>query len=186
MDAIALLTNRMSAMTSSLHAIVEDVGDVDLTRPIAPGTSPVGLTLWHLPRTQDWIVNTTIRGTDEVVDSFSGRLPDPEVYGFGTALTPEQAQQAASEVALDDLLAYADAVGASVVEWLATLTEADLDTVPPLLDRQQRRAAYCTEGALEEVAGLVGLPVGVLMLRPALSHLLWHMGEVELLLHLGR
>ena len=37
-----------------------------------------------------------------------------------------------------------------------------------------------------QAAEEAGLPVGVLLLRPGLSHLLWHMGEVDLLLQLDR
>ena len=40
--------------------------------------------------------------------------------------------------------------------------------------------------ALAEIPGLIGQPVGVLLMRPALSHLFWHMGEVELLTQLAK
>jgi hypothetical protein len=185
-NSIELLRNRASAVTATLHSLVDQAGDVDLARPVVAGTSPLGLTLWHIPRTQDWLLNTTILGRREVADDFEGRLPDPERYGFGTGLSGEAVEQAAAQVDPADLLRYADAVGAAVDTWLGSLSEADLDAVPPLMDRQQTRPAYSTPQALEEVSGLAGLPVGVLLLRPGLSHLLWHMGEVDLLLQLDR
>jgi hypothetical protein len=143
------------------------------------------MTLWHIPRTQDWLVHTTIRGVPEVADGFREGLPDPELYGFGTGLTPEQATEAASQVRLPALLAYADAVGTAVDTWLTSLSEQDLDVVPPLLERQGARAAYSTPAALAEVEGLSGMSVGVLLMRPALGHLFWHLGEIDLLLQLA-
>ena len=132
---------------------------MDAVQPVLPGTSPLGLTLWHLPRVQDWLVNTTIRNAPEVVAEFPG-LPDPERFGFGTGLTPHDAGDAARAV--------------------------DLDWVPPFAERQQTRASYCTPAALADVAGLHGVPVGVLLMRPAISHVFHQAGEIELLIDVAR
>ena len=150
-----------------------------------PGTSPLGLTLWHIPRTQDWLLNTVIRGAPEVADRHRDGLPDPDRYGFGTGLTPEEAGEAAAEVRLPALLAYGDAVVAAMDAWFSSATVQDLDVVPPLLERQSARAAYTKPEALAEVEGLVGLPVGVLLMRPTLGHLFAHIGEIDLLLQLA-
>jgi hypothetical protein len=187
MDSIALLRNRIGAVNVALHDLVGRVDGVDLVEPVLPGTSPVGLTLWHMPRTQDWLVHTTIRAVPEVVDSFPpDGLPDPDAYGFGTGLTPERARAAAAAVSPEALLTYADAVTAAIDGWLETLGEPDLDEVPDLLGRQQSRAAYATDAALPDVAHLDGLPAGVLLLRPATSHVFMHTGEVDLLLHAAK
>lgn len=187
MDAIALFRNRVAAVNTSLHGLVGKVDGLDLTRPVVPGTSPLALTLWHLPRTQDWLVHTCIRTVPETVERF-GRdgLPDPERYGFGTGLAPDDAEAAARDVEVTTLLEYADAVAADIDGWLASITEGELDVVPPLLDRQQARAAYTTPGALDEVTGLDGLPTGVLLVRPALSHQFWHLGEMDVLAQVAR
>ena len=122
MDSIALLRNRIGAVNAALHDLVGQVDGVDLVEPVIAGTSPVGLTLWHMPRAQDWLVHTTIRAVPEVADSFPpDGLPDPEEYGFGTGLTPERARAAAAEVSPEALLAYADAVTADIDGWLETL-----------------------------------------------------------------
>ena len=183
MDAIALLSNRIVAVNAALHGFVDDLTGADWATPVAPGTSPLGLTLWHVPRTQDWLVHTSIRGVPEVADGPSyGGLPDPDVYGFGTALTPEQAAEVAGAVKPDALLGYADEVRDRVVEWLATLTESDLDEpVAGFDDRQHTRPAYSTPAALEEVSHLGVLPLGQLLLRPAIAHLYMHLGEIEVL-----
>ena len=187
MNAVALLRNRMGAVNAALHDLVGEVEGVGLAEPVVAGTSPLGLTLWHIPRTQDWLVHTTIRAVPEVVDDFPrAGLPDPDEYGFGTGLTPERARAAAADVRPDALVAYADAVTGAIDGWIATLDDADLDDVPDLIGRQSRRPAYETPEALPDVAHLAGLPAGVLLLRPAISHVFMHAGEVEALTHTAK
>ena len=184
MDAIALLRNRVEAVGGSARSLIDRADGLDWVNPVLPGTSPLGLTLWHLPRTVDWLVNTTVRGADEVADSADfADLPDPDTYGFGTGLSAQQAGEAAAQVGAQMLLAYADAVHRAADAWLATLCEADLDSpVVGFRERQQRRPSYCTDAALAEVQHLPDLPLGELLLRPAISHLLMHGGELDLLL----
>lgn len=182
MDAIAILRNRSAAVTAGLVDAVGRLDGIDLVKPVAPGTSPLGLTLWHVPRAQDWLVQGSVRGVPEVAERFLDGLPDPELYGFGTGLSADQAEAAAAAVDPARLVAYATAVRDEVDAWLATLTEADLDAVPPFEARQASRAAYSTPAALDDVVGLYGLTTGVLLLRPATTHVMRHLGEVDALL----
>ena len=186
MDAIAMLRNRTAAVTASLVDLLDGLAGIDLVEPVVPGTSPLGLTLWHVPRTQDWLVQTSVRGVPEVADRFLDGLPDPVRYGFGTGLTPDAVIEAARAVRPDRLVAYARAVGEEIDAWLATLTEADLDAIPPFDARQATRAAYSTPAALAEVQGLGGLSVGRLLLRPAMTHVFRHLGEIEILGQIAR
>jgi hypothetical protein len=184
MNAVDLLRNRVAAVGANTRAFVTDAEDIDWTTPVLPGTSPLGLTLWHLPRTVDWLVNTTVRGVPEVADdpAFAG-LPDPDTFGFGTGLSPQQASAAAAAVRPELLLAYAEVVHRVADEWLAAVSPEELDDpVAGFRDRQQTRPSYCTEAALAEVGHLPDLPLGALLLRPAISHLLMHGGEVDLLI----
>lgn len=184
MNAVELLRNRIAAVGAMGRSLVSDADGIDWAKPVLPGTSPLGLTLWHLPRTVDWLVNTSIRGTTEVVDEprFAD-LPDPDRFGFGAGLTAEQVAEAAATVRPDPLLAYVDEVHRVADEWLATVSADDLDRpVSGFADRQRARPAYCTEAALAEVAHLPDLPLGALLVRPAVSHLLMHAGEIDLLI----
>jgi hypothetical protein len=185
-DAIAMLRNRNAAVTASLLDAIGPLDGVDLVRPVAPATSPLGLTLWHVPRTQDWLVQASVRGVPEVAEGFVGGLPDPEAYGFGTGLSEQQAAAAAAAVDTNRLPAYAVAVRDAVDAWLASLSDADLDAVPPFAARQQVRSAYSTPGALRAVDSPDGLSTGVLLLRPATTHLFRHLGEVDALLSIAR
>src|SRR4051794_14101483 len=188
MNAIELLANRVNGIAGGLTGMVGEAGHVDWVTPVRPGTSPIGLTFWHVPRTQDWLVNTCVRGGDEVADRPEfATLPDPDTFGFGTGLSPEQAAEAAGYVKPEPLLAYAEAVRADIVNWLGGLSDDDLDVpVTDFMARQRRRPAYCTDEALAEVAHLPELPLGALLLRPVMSHVLMHLGEVEILVQLAR
>ena len=184
MDAVGMVRNRVAAVRAQSRALADAAAGLDWATPVLPDTSPLGLTLWHLPRTLDWLVNTTIRGAHEVADDQRfGDLPDPDTFGFGTGLSAEQARTAAANVRPEPLAAYADAVHEVTDEWLATLTAEDLDrAVPEFRERQRSRPAYNTPAALAEVEHLPDLPIGVLLMRPATSHLLMHLGELELLI----
>ena len=187
MDALALISNRVGAVNSNLHSMVDRARDVDWVTPVAPGMSPIGLTFWHVPRTLDWLVNTSVKGGTEVADSPEfASLPDPQAYGFGTGLTPAEASAAAAQVDPDLLLTYADTVHKGVETWLGSLSADDLDRPPAGFDERQRtRPAYCTPAALAEVEGLGQLPLGVLLMRPAVSHLLMHFGELDVLIQMS-
>src|SRR3954453_20317654 len=132
MDAVEMVRNRVAAVRSQSRALAESAADLDWATPVLPDTSPLGLTFWHLPRTLDWLVNTTIRGTREIADDQRfGDLPDPDTFGFGTGLTNDQAPTAAASVHPDTLAAYADGVREATDGWLATLSPEDLDQPVP-------------------------------------------------------
>jgi hypothetical protein len=183
-DAVALLRNRVEAVGANTRSLIAQAEGVDWVTPVLPGTSPLGLTLWHLPRTVDWLVNTTVLGAAEVADSPAyADLPAPDVFGFGTGLTQEQASELAGHVRAQPLLAYVEKVHAMADAWLATLSDEDLDApVAAFRDNQRRRPSYSTDAALAEIQHLPDLPLGQLVLRPAISHLLMHGGEIDLLI----
>lgn len=183
MDAVAIVRNRLAGVRATLGSLAESASELSWQRPVLPGTSPIGLTFWHLPRTVDWLVNTTVRGVPEVADDGRfGDLPDPDRFGFGTGLLPAMAEEAAAQVHRAALAAYTEAVVDTADDWLATLTDDDLDQpVPDFLARQQARPSYATPAALAEVQGLVGLPVGMLLARPTMGHLFMHLGELGVL-----
>src|SRR4051794_16969469 len=187
MDAVALVRNRVGAVNANLHVMVGRSSEVDWITPVAPGLSPIGLTLWHIPRTLDWLLNTCIRATTEAADRREfGSLPDPNQYGFGTGLTPAEASVAAGTVDADLLLQYADQVHDEFDDWLSSLADGDLDApVEGFDERQNARPSYCTPAALAEVEGLGELPLGLLLMRPAVSHVLVHFGELDTLLQLA-
>ena len=187
MKTADLLRNRVAAVASATRDLRAETAALDWARPLLPGTSPLGLTFWHLPRTLDWVVNTCIRDTPEVADgAVYGSLPDPDRYGFGTGLSAEEAATAAAAVDRGELETYADAVHANVDEFLASLSDDDFDrVVSEFAERQNKRPAYATPGALAAVSHLNALPLGVLFARPGMAHLMMHTGEIDLIKQLS-
>jgi len=187
MNTADLLRNRVAAIAGAARDLRADTASLDWTRPLLPGTSPLGLTFWHLPRTLDWVVNTCILDRPEVADGPAyGNLPDADRFGFGTALSPEAVAAVAGGVDRAELETYADAVHTQVDEFLASLSDADFDrVVSEFADRQGRRPAYSTPGALEQVKHLQALPLGVLFARPGMAHLTTHLGEIDLIKQLA-
>jgi hypothetical protein len=188
MDARVLIHNRMQGALNYCGELIGESVGVDWRTPAFVGASPVALTLWHIPRTLDWLVNTSVRGVAEVADRPSyGELPSPDVYGFGTGLTPEQVATAAELVNHDDLLRYVTEVGESVQEWLASVDPVLLDDpIVEFDERQHYRPAYVRPAALAEVDTLGVLPLGILLARPGIAHLFMHLGEADVLLQLTR
>jgi hypothetical protein len=188
MRAVDLVRSRVSAAGGSVQDLIGQTRDLDWATPLLPGTSPIGLTLWHLPRTLDWLVQTSIRGETEVADGASyGDLPDTDRFGFGTGLSADEAATAAALVRPDALLAYNDAVLRTVDQWLATLGDDDLDKpVDGFDDRQRTRPSYVKPEAVAAIEGLGQLSLGLLLQRPSMTHLFRHLGEVDLIAQLAR
>jgi hypothetical protein len=136
----------------------------------------------------DWLVNGSVRGVSEVADGPGyGELPNPDLFGFGSGLTPAQVAAASEAVNREDLLRYVSEVGESVLDWLAVIDPALLDhPVSEFYERQNRRPSYATPEALDEIDGLGGLPLGILLVRPGVSHLFAHLGEANVLIQLER
>jgi hypothetical protein len=167
---------------SLFHDIAGDVTERELTAPVFPGSSLLGFTLWHLPRTQDWAVQTVIRGLPEVIADARwhgrGRLRTP---GIGAGFTPEEVAQLASGLVLADVLDYADAVHHTTLDWLSALRDDDLDTIPAMEAHEAAYPEYQRPAFRAEVAGLEGKPVWRFVAGPCVGHTREHLGEVGIL-----
>lgn len=96
----------------------------------------------------------------------------------------QQAESIAAAVGAGVLAAYNDAVRAEALPWLAELNDSELDRVPDFR-AQQERGGYARPEVWQEIADLEGLPVGIFLLRPCVSHVRVHLGEIDLLLQLA-
>jgi DinB superfamily len=117
MRAIELLTIQLNGVNGLYHKVADDLTASEWTTRVFDGCNRIGFTLWHLPRTLDWAVQTVIRGAPEVITAttWSGRgaLQTP---GIGAGMTPEEADALAAMVSPADVLAYADAVHQTTLE----------------------------------------------------------------------
>jgi len=174
-------------VTASFDRITEYVGKADgpaWSKTVAPGTNPVGFTLWHCARTIDWAVQCSIRGIDEVAVRPEWRDRWPAGAWFGAGVSADLARDLPKQVGPGVVAAYNEAVRAETLGWLSGQDEAALDA-PPEFREHQTRAGYGAPEIWKEVADLEGIPTGMLLLRPAMNHVRVHTGEVSLLLQLA-
>jgi hypothetical protein len=130
MDVADLLIEEFGRLPEVVREAVEGL-DVDLlTASPAPGANTIAWLVWHLTRIQDHHVSELLDAdqryiTDAWHERF-GRGPDSQDHGYGHSAADVASVRPASG---GDLLGYYDAVHARTLEYLGTLSAADLDRV---------------------------------------------------------
>src|SRR5262245_66493387 len=130
-NAMALLAHQWTTVNAGLHSLAHDLRPDEWAFRLAPGQNLLGFTLWHVPACQDWTVQTWVRNAPEVRDrdawiGWAGF----ERLGMAFGISLAEADAVARSTSVDAVLAYADAVLAESLDWLATVTDSDLDGVP--------------------------------------------------------
>ena len=126
-----LLVEGFGRLPDLVKGAVEGLSAEQLRWAPAPGANTIGWLVWHLTRVQDEHVADLIDGAEQVwvggdwAPRF-GLKPDPDDTGYGHTAAQVQAVRPDGPEAL---IGYFEAVSARTVEWLATLTEQDLDRV---------------------------------------------------------
>ena len=130
MRATDVLLDGLGRISENVHALLSDVDSEILNRAPSPGANTIAWLVWHLARVQDSHV-ADVAGTDEVwvtggwVDRFG--LPfSPADIGYG------HSAEEAGRVVVDDaelLRDYYDATHAVSMDYIASLTDSDLDRV---------------------------------------------------------
>ena len=130
MRATDVLIDGLGRVSENVHAVLDGLGPEHLNRTPAPGANSIAWLVWHLTRVQDSHV-AGVADTDEVwvgggwVDRFD--LPfSPADTGYGHSGAD------VSRVVVDDpalLRAYYDATHAVSVDYIASLTDSDLDRI---------------------------------------------------------
>lgn len=182
MRATVLLQRQFAPINTVLHDIAADLTPDELTMRILPRTNLLAFDLWHVARTQDWAVQTLARGLPEEIENprwqGRGRLA---TYGIGVGLSEAQADELARSLALDDILAYADAVHQSTMSWLDTLSDEALDERPDVPAHLARYPVYLEAAMREEVPWMYEQPPVWRCLAPALAHVREHLAVMGLL-----
>jgi hypothetical protein len=149
--------------------------------------NPPGFTLWHCARSIDWQVNCEIRGIREVAahPQWKGRLAQDAWFGYEISL--EAACQVAATVSRPDLVVYVDELKASVISWLDTLSEDELDAEPDLRSNYRSNGDYVRVPQLETwIKEDGGTPVWRLLTGACIGHVRVHTGEVRALNQIRR
>jgi hypothetical protein len=182
MRATVLLTRQLAAVQQILHDVADDLTVEELATRVLPGTNLVAFDLWHVARTQDWAVQTMARGVPELIDEprwrGHGRLA---TQGIGVGLSEAEADELARDVALADILAYADALHQNTLEWLGTLPDEALDEQPDVPSRLARYPVYLEAAMREEVPWMYERPPVWRCLAPAIGHVRDHLSVIDLL-----
>jgi len=186
-----MLRQQLHTVNLRFQHTATDLTVDELTARPLPGVNPIGFILWHMARSQDWAVNTAIRGRPELIKLEPWSWSPLAHPGIGTGFDEAEALEVAREVELRPLLAYADAVHHDTVAWLESISEADLDTIPDVAAHDSLYAEYQTPGFRAEmdggpehddaVADKGGLPAWIFLTSVALTHLHRHLGEVDLI-----
>jgi hypothetical protein len=176
------LTAQFSVVNTNLHEIANNLTPDELVTRTLPNTNLIGFDLWHAARAQDWAAQTMARGVPEVLeDARWPSLGSPFRFGIGVGMTEAEADALARSVALPDLLAYADAVHQTIVTWLATLRDDDLDARPDVPAHIARYAPYLSDTMRAEVPWMYEQPPLWRCLSPGLGHVREHLAEIDLL-----
>ena len=130
MDAKDILTDAFGRLPELVHGAVHDLTPEQLRWQPADGANPIGWLVWHLTRVQDDHV-AEVMGAEQIYLTGDwaprfGLKADPSDIGYGH--TAEQVAAVAPESA-QVLEEYFSAVHARTVEYLASLSEEDLDRV---------------------------------------------------------
>lgn len=130
MDVAALLTDAFSRIEEEVHGAVGGLSEEQLAHRVDADANSIGWLVWHLSRVQDDHV-AGVAGTEQVwtaqgwAERFDLPFPTGSI-GYGHT----SADVARVRVASPDLLTgYYDAVAARTMEYVAGLTEDDLDRV---------------------------------------------------------
>jgi hypothetical protein len=62
MRATELLEPQFNSVNQILHGIADDLTPKGLVTRALPNTNLIGFDLWHVARTQDWALQTLVRG----------------------------------------------------------------------------------------------------------------------------
>ena len=130
MDAKDILTDAFDRLPGLVHSAVHDLTPEQLRWSPVPGANPIGWLVWHLTRVQDDHVADLI-GVEQIYLTGDwaprfGLKADPSDTGYAHSPAQVAAVAPESPLALED---YYGAVHQRTVDFIAGLTEADLDRV---------------------------------------------------------
>lgn len=180
MRATELLERQFGAVNQILHDLAGDLTAQELTARVLPHTNLLGFDLWHVARTQDWALQTLVRGIPEIISE-----PRWErlllASGIGVGLSEAQADDLAQQVVLSVILEYADAAHQAIIRWLRKASDRELQRTPDVPQHLARYSVYLEQAMRDEVPWMFERPQVWRCLAPALGHVRDHLAEMDLL-----
>ena len=184
MRATDLLARQFASVNDSLRQLAGDLTPGELVTRILPHTNLLAFDLWHVARTQDWALQTLVRGVPELIDDprwrGRGRLA---THGIGVGLSEAQADDLARGLLLADILEYAGTTHQAILLWLRAIPDEELSREPDVPAHLARYAVYLEPAMCEEVPWMFQRPQVWRCLSPALNHVRDHLAQAALLKH---
>jgi hypothetical protein len=179
MHATELLERQFAATNQIFHTVADDLTARESLMRVLPDTNLLAFDLWHVARTQDWALQTLVKGETEIIDcpDWRERLPG---HGIGVGLSPSQADELAHKLALHDLIAYADTAHQAIITWLRATPDEGLSRAPDVLQHLARYPVYLGQAMRDEVPWMFEGPQVWRCLAPALGHVRDHLAEMDL------
>jgi uncharacterized damage-inducible protein DinB len=128
-NVAGVFDDALSRVQESVHEVLDGLSQAQLTYRVDPEANTIAWLIWHLSRVQDDHVSEAA-GRDQAwtaqgwVSRFGLPFP-PDAHGYGHTA----AQVGAVQASADLLGSYYDAVHAQTTEYIAGLTDNDLDRV---------------------------------------------------------
>ncbi|WP_030160509.1 DinB family protein [Glycomyces sp. NRRL B-16210] len=130
MEVGEVFADAFGRVQEEVHAVLDGLSQEDLDARPGPEANPIGWLVWHIARVQDdHVAGVAGREQTWTAGGWHERfgLPlDPEDLGYGHS--SEQVAQV-SGIAAGALRDYYDAVHAATLDYVATVSAADLDRV---------------------------------------------------------
>lgn len=150
-------------------------------RQTLEGHTSVAWLLWHTARAEDMGVNAIVRDVPEVFDrdGWAARLK-VDLRHAGTGMSHDEAKIFSERIDAVGLIAYRDAVGRETRAWLQTVNLASLDK--PLAEAGERIAHshdFAEQAMRWAESYFPDKPAGWFVLRLALWHSFFHLGQME-------
>jgi hypothetical protein len=146
----------------------------------ARGSNSIAWTVWHLARTEDVVVNTVIRGDEQLFDrdDWGARLGVSDSR-IGTGFSDDEVSGFSAEINPSSLIEYWTAVSRSTSAWLDEMPLEMLDEVPDLRKRLKDARQIVTESASWIYGAWGHKTVSYLLRGPVISHGFIHLGEMQ-------
>lgn len=130
MEVSGVFTDAFGRVREEVHAVLDGLSQADLDARPGPAANSIGWLVWHIARVQDDHV-AAVAGREQAwtADGWHERfgLPfDPADIGYRQ--TSDEVAQV-NGIAAGELRGYYDAVHAATLDFVATITAADLDRI---------------------------------------------------------
>jgi len=178
-DIKSLVLFQLNGSYRLIAELAGEASDEEWRARAHPGANLIGFTVWHSARVMDWAINRALRGEPEFAER--PQWSDVGVPGalFGAGIPREVADAVPFRVSRERLTAYINALREDANQWLNSARAEDLEGATDLKARRFSKPEYMEPDCWSEIESLHGIPKWQFLVRPSVSHIRIHYGEVS-------